>query len=90
MAIDPICGMEVDEKTALSAEYEGQTFYFCNPACRKKFLSDRGIAEATAGDESRSEAAVGPPSTQATTKATLSWMSCAGWPLGGHRTIRTS
>jgi Cu+-exporting ATPase len=42
MAIDPICGMEVDEKTALSAEHEGQTYYFCSPGCRDKFLSDRG------------------------------------------------
>ncbi len=43
MATDPICGMEVDEKTALSAEYEGQTYYFCCPGCRDKFLSDRGL-----------------------------------------------
>ena len=38
MAIDLICGMEVDEETALSAEYEGKTYYFCNPSCREKFL----------------------------------------------------
>jgi YHS domain-containing protein len=29
MAIDPICGMTVDEKTAqLKTEYGGQTYYF--------------------------------------------------------------
>ncbi|MDB6111273.1 MAG: copa5, partial [Pedosphaera sp.] len=37
-AIDPICGMEVDEATALSAEREGRKFYFCCAHCREKFL----------------------------------------------------
>jgi YHS domain-containing protein len=36
---DPICGMAVDETTALRAERDGQTFYFCSDLCRKKFLS---------------------------------------------------
>jgi Cu+-exporting ATPase len=39
MAIDPICGMTVDERTALSAERDGQTYYFCCESCRKKFLA---------------------------------------------------
>ena len=39
MAIDPICGMTVDEKTALSAELNGQTHYFCCESCRTKFKS---------------------------------------------------
>jgi P-type Cu+ transporter len=39
MAIDPICGMTVDESSALSAERDGQTFYFCCEHCRKKFLA---------------------------------------------------
>src|ERR1035437_4931861 len=39
MAKDPICGMTVDEATALRAERDGQTFYFCSEHCRKKFLS---------------------------------------------------
>lgn len=38
MAIDPICGMTVDEANARSAERDGQTFYFCSEHCRKKFL----------------------------------------------------
>jgi Cu+-exporting ATPase len=38
MAIDPICGMEVDEATGLTAERDGQTYYFCCEHCRKKFL----------------------------------------------------
>jgi len=36
---DPVCGMTVDEATALSAERDGKTFYFCSDHCRKKFLS---------------------------------------------------
>jgi Cu+-exporting ATPase len=27
---DPICGMTVDEATALRAERNGKTFYFCS------------------------------------------------------------
>jgi Cu+-exporting ATPase len=36
---DPICGMTVDEETALSAKRDGKTFYFCSDHCRQKFLS---------------------------------------------------
>jgi len=36
---DPICGMTVDEATALHAERDGKTFFFCSDHCRKKFLS---------------------------------------------------
>src|SRR4030042_2488003 len=43
MAIDPICGMEVDENTALKAEHEGKTYYFCSPGCRDKFLAEKGL-----------------------------------------------
>jgi Cu+-exporting ATPase len=39
MAIDPICGMHVDELKSISAQRHGQTFYFCCEHCRKKFLS---------------------------------------------------
>ena len=37
MAKDLVCGMDVDEKTALRSEYKGQTYYFCSPGCRKSF-----------------------------------------------------
>jgi Cu+-exporting ATPase len=36
---DPLCGMTVDEATALHAERDGKTFYFCSDQCRQKFLS---------------------------------------------------
>jgi Cu+-exporting ATPase len=35
----PICGMTVDEATALHAERDGRTVYFCSDQCRQKFLS---------------------------------------------------
>jgi YHS domain-containing protein len=38
MAKDPVCGMDVDEKTAAAtAEYQGKTYYFCAPGCKKAF-----------------------------------------------------
>ena len=41
MAKDPVCGMEVDESTAKHTnQYEGQTYYFCAPGCRKAFEAD--------------------------------------------------
>jgi xanthine dehydrogenase accessory factor len=41
MAIDPICGMQVDMESARwTAERDGQTFYFCAPGCRKAFVAE--------------------------------------------------
>lgn len=38
MAIDPVCKMEVEEKTAqFKSNYQGQTYYFCAPGCMKAF-----------------------------------------------------
>ena len=36
---DPICGMTVDAATAIHADREGKTFYFCSEHCRQKFVS---------------------------------------------------
>ena len=41
MAVDPVCGMQVDEATALRAERDGQTWFFCCDHCRQKFLAPR-------------------------------------------------
>jgi len=43
---DPICGMTVDEATAIHAERDGKTFYFCSEHCRQKFLSAPADANA--------------------------------------------
>jgi YHS domain-containing protein len=38
MAIDPVCGMSVDEKSApAKADYKGKTYYFCSADCKTKF-----------------------------------------------------
>jgi Cu+-exporting ATPase len=41
MAIDPVCGMQVDEKTAPATyEYQGKTYYFCAPGCKAAFIKE--------------------------------------------------
>jgi Cu+-exporting ATPase len=38
MVKDPVCGMNVDEKTAtVKSEYMGKTYYFCNQSCKVVF-----------------------------------------------------
>ena len=38
MAIDPVCGMEVDELTAKNKVlHEGTTYYFCSKDCKDEF-----------------------------------------------------
>ena len=39
MAKDPVCGMIVDEKTALNSEIGARTFYFCSPTCLNTFVN---------------------------------------------------
>ena len=36
---DPICGMTVDESSALHTERDGKTFYFCSEHCQQSFQS---------------------------------------------------
>lgn len=38
MTQDPVCGMQVDEQTAIAtSEYQGRTYYFCAHACKTAF-----------------------------------------------------
>jgi xanthine dehydrogenase accessory factor len=40
MQVDPVCGMSVEVSGAKHrADHRGQTFYFCNPRCKEKFLA---------------------------------------------------
>jgi P-type Cu2+ transporter len=39
MAKDPICGMEVDEKTGIKLEKDGKVYYFCSEGDKNKFLA---------------------------------------------------
>lgn len=43
MAIDPVCGMEVDKTTATwKSEYKGEIYYFCAPGCKASFDKNPG------------------------------------------------
>lgn len=38
MEKDPVCGMDVDPKTAAGkSDYQGKTYYFCSLGCKKDF-----------------------------------------------------
>ena len=37
MKRDPVCGMHVDEKEAITMQHEGKTYHFCSPACKAAF-----------------------------------------------------
>jgi P-type Cu+ transporter len=41
IAIDPVCGMEVDTDTSdLKLEHEGKTYWFCGKGCLLEFRDD--------------------------------------------------
>jgi Cu+-exporting ATPase len=41
MAVDPVCGKQVDEdEAAAGLEYEGDAYYFCSRKCMQKFKED--------------------------------------------------
>jgi alkyl hydroperoxide reductase subunit F len=41
MKKDPVCNMDVNEEGAITADCDGETYYFCSEGCREKFLKDR-------------------------------------------------
>ena len=35
---DPVCGMDVDPRTAQhKSDHQGRTYYFCSPGCKAAF-----------------------------------------------------
>ena len=43
MEKDPVCGMQVDPKSAAAQEsYQGKTYYFCAAGCKAKFEKNPG------------------------------------------------
>ena len=43
MEKDPVCGMQVDPKSAAGqAQHAGKTYYFCAAACKSKFEKNPG------------------------------------------------
>jgi|CXWL01.1.fsa_nt_gi Cu+-exporting ATPase len=72
MAIDPVCGMTVDEsKAPAKAEYAGTTYYFCAPGCKRTFEVDpaRILREGPKGMSAKpgGAAQTGQPSVQMVT-----------------------
>ena len=45
MTKDPVCGMDVDAASALHAERDGETFFFCSEHCRETFVSTEANAK---------------------------------------------
>ena len=38
---DPVCDMDVTPETAAgTSEYNGKTYYFCSPGCKRSFDKD--------------------------------------------------
>jgi Cu+-exporting ATPase len=46
MRKDPICGMEVDENTAIHFTYQDETHYFCSKHCLEQFKRDKNPGDA--------------------------------------------
>ena len=41
MAIDPVCGMEVDERSSKDkSTVQGQEYFFCSKECKEEFDAD--------------------------------------------------
>jgi len=56
MEVDPVCGMDVDPKTAAGkSEYQEKTYYFCSPGCKRDFDKDpaKYVSESQSGQENR-------------------------------------
>ncbi len=49
LAVDPVCGMNVNPpEAAAREEYQGKTYHFCSAACHRKFQADPGSFVRTA------------------------------------------
>jgi YHS domain-containing protein len=38
MPVDPVCGIEMDERLAVNYEHEGDIYYFCCEGCKRIFI----------------------------------------------------
>ena len=45
MAIDPVCGMAVDENSSVKAIKDGRDYFFCSAHCREKFVKQQRLAD---------------------------------------------
>ncbi|MGE5536134.1 MAG: heavy metal translocating P-type ATPase [Acidobacteriota bacterium] len=61
MAIDPVCGMEVDERSSISSTREGKRYYFCSERCKQKFEAGTDGAVTSRGEPTGGVTAHGHP-----------------------------
>jgi YHS domain-containing protein len=41
LAVDPVCGMNVEERTSrFKVEFGGKAYYFCSRVCQERFEAD--------------------------------------------------
>lgn len=45
MAQDPICGMKIDEKTAIKLIRGSKEYFFCSTHCKDKFIKQEGLKD---------------------------------------------
>ncbi|GAB4274193.1 MAG: heavy metal translocating P-type ATPase [Deferrisomatales bacterium] len=95
LSIDPICRMTVEEAAPKggTADYEGRRYYFCNPACREKFVADpSGVLAAYAAGPQQEQAAPSEPAAPAEAIAKevldLTGMSCAACAASIEKSLR--
>ena len=56
MATDPVCGMDVKERSAAGeSSFEGETYYFCSKDCKVKFDEDPDLYVDEDDDEEEAE-----------------------------------
>ena len=84
MAIDPICGMTVDEASAESFRHDGNTYYFCCSSCRNKFIAGFREQGHTADDESQPQPAAVGDEHRATAGS-----CCGGGSREGSRSVES-
>ena len=41
VAVDPVCGMSVEQEKAISLQCDGQTYYFCARGCRDEYIANK-------------------------------------------------
>ena len=56
MAIDPVCGMTVDEKSKLTVTHSKIKYYFCSTSCQEAFRSSPANYLGNAGKAKESSA----------------------------------
>jgi Cu+-exporting ATPase len=76
---DPVCGMMIDPaKAPAKFDYRGQTYYFCNPGCQKKFQANPDAYLSTVPVASGPQLTVIQPATAEGTGRTLQPVQISG------------